>query len=129
MLELENENSQLKEKVITLENKLQKKKNSTNSSIPPSKDENRVKPNQSLRTKTGKKTGGQKGSKGTTLKMHDNVDTIVDHKMDFCTSCGEELLGTQKITGKRQVVDIPPIQATVTEYRICLLYTSPSPRD
>jgi len=117
VLELENENFQLKEKVIILESKLQKK-NSTNSSIPPSKDENRVKPNQSLRTKTGKKTGGQKGSKGTTLKMHVNVDTIVDHKMDFCTSCGEKLLGAQEFTGKRQVVDIPPIQAIITEHRI-----------
>lgn len=117
VLELENENHQLKEKVTTLESKLQKK-NSTNSSIPPSKDENRIKTNQSLRTKTGKKSGGQKGSKGTTLKMYINVDTIVDHKMDFCTSCGEELLGAQKFTGKRQVVDIPPIQAIITEHRI-----------
>jgi transposase len=65
-----------------------------------------------------KKTGGQKGSKGTTLKMHDNVDHIIDHKMDFCTSCGEELLGSQEFIGKRQVVDIPPIKPIVTEHRI-----------
>ncbi len=115
--ELECKNSQLKEKIITLESKLLKK-NSSNSSIPPSKDENRVKPNQSLRKRTGKKTGGQKGSKGTTLKMHDNVDHIIDHKMDFCTSCGEELLGGQEFIGKRQVVDIPPIKPMVIEHRI-----------
>jgi transposase len=114
---LEKENLNLKEKVIFLENKLQKK-NSTNSSIPPSKDENRVKSNQSLRKKTGKTTGGQKGSKGTTLKMHDHVDTIVDHKLDYCTSCGEELVGVQEFQGRRQVVDIPPIKPIVTEHRI-----------
>lgn len=116
-LDLKKEVVRLKEKVIILEGKLQRK-NSTNSSIAPSKDENRVKRNQSLRTKTGKKTGGQKGSKGTTLKMHDVVDTIVDHQMDYCTSCGEELLGTQEFAGKRQVVDIPPIKAIITEHRI-----------
>lgn len=117
VLELENENTQLKEKIIFLEDKLYKK-DSSNSSIPPSKDENRIKRNQSLRKKTGKKTGGQKGSKGTTLKMHDNVDTIIDHKIDFCRSCGEKLLGTQEFKGKRQVVDIPPIQPIITEHRI-----------
>lgn len=117
VLELEDENAELQEKIITLERKLEKR-DSTNSSIPPSKDENRVRTNQSLRTKTGKKRGGQKGSKGTTLKMHDNVDTIIDHKMDFCTSCGEELLGNQEFTGKRQVVNIPRIQAIITEHRI-----------
>ena len=116
-LDLKKEVVQLKEKVIILEGKLQRK-NSTNSSIPPSKDENRVKPNQSLREKTGKKTGGQKGGKGTTLKMYNNVDHIIDHKLDFCTSCGEELVGTHEFIGKRQVVDIPPITPIVTEHRI-----------
>ena len=115
--ELELENSQLKQKIAILKGKLHKK-NSTNSSIPPSQDENRVKPNQSLRKKSGKKSGGQKGSKGTTLKMHDEADIVVDHKMDFCSNCGEELLGAQEFAGRRQVVDIPPIKPTVTEHRI-----------
>jgi len=39
---------------------LEDKKNSNNSSIPPSKDENRPKKNQSLRIISGKKSGGQK---------------------------------------------------------------------
>ena len=116
-VKINKENVQLKRRIKSLENRLNKK-NSTNSSIPPSKDENRVRPNQSLREKTDKKTGGQKGSKGTTLKMHDNVDHIIDHKLDFCTSCGEELVGVQEFIGKRQVVDIPPIKPIVTEHRI-----------
>jgi len=115
---LESENSQLKRKVKSLENKLQKKKNSSNSSIPPSKDENRTKPNRSLRDKTGKKTGGQKGSKGTTLKMYDAVDHVKDHKLGFCTCCGIKLSEDQEFVGRHQVVDIPPIKPIVTEHRI-----------
>jgi len=43
-------------------------KNSKNSSVPPSKDENRPK-RKSLLEKSGRKPGGQKGRKGNTLKM------------------------------------------------------------
>ncbi|MFT6338600.1 MAG: hypothetical protein ACJATI_005375 [Halioglobus sp.] len=50
--------------------------------------------------------------------MHDNADTIVDYEMDYCTSCGEELLGNQEFAGRRQVVDIPPRKAIITEHRI-----------
>jgi len=116
-VKIKKENIKLRSNINSLENKLHKK-NSINSSIPPSKDENRIKPNQSLREKTGKKTGGQKGSKGTTLKMNDNVDIVIEHKLNFCTACGEELLQEQKFKGNRQVVDIPPIKPIITEHRI-----------
>lgn len=105
----------MKEKVITLESKLEKK-NSSNSSIPPTKDENRVKINKSLQ-KGRQKTGGQKRSKCTTLKMHDNADHILVHKLAFCISCGEALQGPQELTGKRQVVDISPVKSIITEPR------------
>lgn len=114
---LKKENSNLLKKVDSLERKLYKK-NSSNSSIPPSKDENRVKPNQSLREKTGKKSGGQKGHAGTTLKMQNKVDKVVDHKANYCLCCREQLLGEQFLFGRRQVIDIPPIQPIVTEHRI-----------
>ena len=114
---LRKENTALVNKVSDLENKLFKK-NSKNSSIPPSKDENRVKPNQSLRKKSGKKSGGQKGHKGDTLKMLDTADQIVDHKYKYCINCQEALVTEQEQIGKRQVVDIPPIKPMVTEHRI-----------
>lgn len=60
--ELVKENAALKARIDELEHP----KNSTNSSVPPSKDENRAKKNQSLRKKSGKKTGGQLGHKGHT---------------------------------------------------------------
>tara|TARA_R110000796_G_scaffold43619_3_gene107107 strand:- start:459 stop:749 length:291 start_codon:yes stop_codon:yes gene_type:complete len=56
----EKENIILRERLSKYENP----KNSRNSSIPPSKDENRPKKNQSLRKSTGKKPGGQLGHKG-----------------------------------------------------------------
>ncbi len=50
--ELVTENTALKARIHELEHP----KNSNNSSVPPSKDENRAKKNQSLRKKSGKKT-------------------------------------------------------------------------
>lgn len=60
---IEAQSSQIKdlEKIIEV---LKNKKNSSNSHIPPSKDENRPKKNQSLREKTDKKAGGQPGHEG-----------------------------------------------------------------
>lgn len=93
-------------------------KNSSNSSIPPSKDENRPKKNQSLRKRSGKKPGGQPGHKGRTLEMTATPDNIVDLYPDFCHDCGTSLENTQAVFDKsRQIVDIPPINAVWTEYR------------
>lgn len=63
-------------------------KNSRNSSIPPSKDENRPKPNQSLRKKSGKKPGGQLGREGKTLEMTSTPDKVIELQPDYCNHCG-----------------------------------------
>lgn len=55
-------------------NNLTIKKNSNNSSIPPSTDLTRK--NRSLRIRSGKKPGGQKGHEGKTLTMTDTPDEI-----------------------------------------------------
>ena len=49
--------------------KYENPKNSSNSSVPPSKDENRPKRTQSQRKKSHRKPGGQKGHKGSKLNM------------------------------------------------------------
>src|SRR6266702_8506951 len=65
---------ELREKINVLENK----KNSGNSSLPPSSDLFTLK-NQSLRGKSGKKPGGQPGHKGETLRMTADPDKIMQH--------------------------------------------------
>ena len=98
---------------------LKQQKNSNNSSLPPSKDENRSPKNQSLRSKSGKSTGGQKGHKGKTLEMVNNPDEIIHHVPCQCEQCGNDLTGFPDVLQcRRQVVDIPPIYPTYTEHQI-----------
>ena len=73
---LEKENIELKEEVDILEGK-SNQKNSSNSSMPPSKDEYKV---QNHREKSNRKQGGQKGRKGRTLTAED-VEKIIEDKM------------------------------------------------
>ena len=112
--ELKSENTILKERL----SKYEHPKNSKNSSIPPSKDENRAKPNQSLRRSSGKKPGGQLGHKGKTLEMSATPDHIIELHPDYCRKCGSSLTAVVSEKPKtRQVIDIPPIKAVFTEYR------------
>lgn len=97
---------------------LKNKKNSNNSHIPPSKDENRPKRNQSLREKSGKKPGGQPGHAGTTLLCSAVVDELVEHIPAYCTCCGLDLSNKPKLELEaRQVIDIPVIKPSCTEHR------------
>lgn len=111
----------LKKEITLLKIRLAKyetPKTSRNSSVPPSKDENRPKPNQSLRESSGKKPGGQLGRKGKTLEMTSTPDQIIELHPDYCNSCGsslKELLATKEQA--RQIIDIPPIKAVYTEYQ------------
>jgi len=108
------ENADLKRRL----SKYEHPKNSNNSSIPPSKDEDRPK-RKSLREKSGLKPGGQKGRKGNTLKMVESPDFIHGHIPFYCNCCGESLDNTQaNYKGKRQVYDIPEIEIKVTEHQI-----------
>lgn len=111
---LEAENQLLRDRL----SKYEHPKNSNNSSVPPSKDENRPQ-RKSLREKSGLKPGGQKGRKGNTLKMVETPDEIQGHKPGYCTCCGNSLENIPaEFEGKRQVYDIPPITIKVTEHRI-----------
>lgn len=112
--QLRKENTSLKERLSSFENP----KNSRNSSIPPSRDENRPRRNQSLRKKSNRKPGGQLGHKGKTLEMAKEPDKVIDLEPDYCNNCGKSLedspVGEVKT---RQIVDIPVPKAIFTEYR------------
>jgi len=124
LLSLEEENKKLSK--LKIENKelrdrlskYETPKNSNNSSIPPSKDENRPK-RKSLREKTGRKAGGQKGRTGNTLKMVETPDNKEKHIPSFCNCCGNDLSSMPyEFVGKRQVFDIPEIKIKVTEHQV-----------
>ena len=91
-------------------------KTSKNSHIPPSADLTRK--NQSLREKSDKPVGGQIGHDGHTLKMSETPDKIEKLYPDFCNVCGKSLAELEfEITGRRQVIDIPPIVPIITEFQ------------
>jgi hypothetical protein len=100
-------------------------KNSNNSSIPPSieiVDPKKKGKNQSLREKSDKSAGGQKGRVGTTLKQSDTPDEIEEvlFKIDNCKKCGESLTDTvAKLKEKRQVLDLKlsSIETKIKEYQ------------
>jgi transposase len=107
--------------VVELEKKLaryQFPKNSGNSSVPPSRDENRPKKNQSLREDTGRRPGGQPGHQGHTREMTSSPDIIENHVPFFCTCCGRDLSAVPaELSSKRQVLDLPVIIPVCTEHR------------
>jgi len=122
ILMLSRENTMLKERITVLERELTRlkiKKDSSNSSLPPSKDENRPPRTSSLREKGVRKAGGQPGHEGKTLEMTSNPDEIIEHRSCFCPNCGNDVSGQPfELFGKRQVVDIPIIKQIVTEHRV-----------
>lgn len=113
----------LEKRIEQLENLLNQKpkktvkKNSRNSNLPPSKDLNKPKRNQSLRKKSNKKSGGQPGHKGHFLEMSHNPNKIIPLIPKVCSKCGNYLDTVNKTLNKsKQEIDIPPIQAFVYQY-------------
>jgi len=94
--------------------------NSGNSGKPPSSDGLKKPPRiSSLREPSGKKTGGQKGHSGETLRRTETPDATIDHYPRVCTACGAALtaaMATDHVA--RQVFDLPePRPLIVTEHR------------
>lgn len=115
---LTKENLKLQLRIAELESKLSKyenPKNSVNSSIAPSQDPFRK--TKSLRKPSKKSQGGQKGHKGSKLKMIETPDAIVVHDVSQCVCCGNGLENGFERYDSRQVFDIPPIDIEVTEHR------------
>ena len=92
------------------------KKDSSNSSLPPSTD--LFTKNKSLRKVSTRSSGGQKGHKGTTLEMSAAPDKIIELKDAFCNLCGNCLeKETFILKAKRQVIELPPIVPLYEEYQ------------
>ena len=116
--ELERENAELMAENAELKRRLAQ--NSRNSSKPPSSDgPERTPPPRSLRRKTGRKPGKQPGAQGFSLVLIDDPDEVFDYVPGCCRGCGADLhnAGSAGVV-RRQVTDIAPAVATVTEYRL-----------
>jgi transposase len=122
--ELAAENAQLRVMVELLraevaELKAQVGKNSSNSSKPPSSDGLDKPAPRSLRGKSGRGPGGQKGRQGKTLAQVAEPDERRRYEPACCRECGAGLAGTAEAgLEARQVFDIPPIRVRVTEHQL-----------
>jgi transposase len=118
LAEMRAENAALKQEVADLRRQLGK--NSSNSSKPPSSDGLGKKPRVagSLRGVSGKKSGGQPGHQGDTLRPVAKPDKIERHEGSRCEHCQASLTATMA-TGveKRQVFDMPAPRLEVTEHQ------------
>jgi transposase len=96
-------------------------RNSSNSSKPPSSDGPWSKRRKRRRPPSDKKQGAQPGHPGKTrdLADEDEVDDVIDHEPKECTKCGcGELLAGVMDPRRHQVIEIPPLVATITEHRL-----------
>lgn len=93
-------------------------KNSHNSSKPPSSDGPKKPAPKSLRSRSGKRPGGQPGHPGATLCWSQTPDQVIEHRPDRCGSCGQRLTPGDTISVEcRQVHDLPVLRLLVAEHR------------
>jgi transposase len=107
---------QLAARVQALEDRVSK--NSRNSGKPPSSDGLSKPAPKSLRKRHGRKTGGQPGHEGNTLKAVAYPDRIHVHVVKHCQHCQASLEQVEaNAIEKRQVFDLPKPHVEITEHQ------------
>jgi transposase len=108
---------QLRAEVAELKRRLAQ--NSRNSSRPPSSDGLAKPPApKSLRSRSGRKPGGQPGHEGHHLERAEQPDEVIVHVPGVCGGCGGDLADGEAVGEEaRQVFDLPPVRLVVAEHR------------
>lgn len=124
--ELEQQNEELRAQLAKMQQRVAELEarlalNSSNSSRPPSTDspDNGKKRNKKQK-KGNRKRGGQPGHKRNERKLvpESEVAEITELKPERCRRCDNRLGGSDPTPHRHQVVEIPPIQPTVTEWKL-----------
>ena len=107
----------LEQRIAALQETL--RKNSTNSSKPPSSDAPSVK-RPPPAPPSGKKRGGQPGHQRQTrpLVPTEQLRQVIDCKPPECRSCHQPLQGDDPEPIRHQVAEVPPVVPVVDEYRL-----------
>lgn len=110
ILQLIAENERLKKRLGELEKQHQAPaKTPQNSSVPPSAGQ------KANRKKTKRKRGAKPGHKGQS-RRRTKADVVIECQLENCPDCGANLSEIeQKLVGRSQVVEIPPVQPVVVE--------------
>lgn len=99
----------------------QVKQNSSNSSLPPSSDLPHQKPARQKK-KSGRRRGAQPGHEPHQRRRvpPERVDRVIDHYPERCRHCGDAFTvhRSERRPERRQVIEVPPIRALVTEHRL-----------
>ena len=94
-------------------------RSSRNSHQPPSKDPPGTK-RRAQREKSKRRRGGQPGHPGQhrSLLPPEQVDEIHELRPDTCDHCDHRLHGKDPAPERHQVIELPKVRPTVTEYRL-----------
>lgn len=115
------QNEALLEQVKKLTERIEElthKKNSSNSSTPPSAD-HFDKPNpKSLRGKSDKKSGGQKGHKGSGMKIDRKPDEVVSHLSPTCERCPNRKLCNHLHCGDTRYVYEAVVETKLVAHKV-----------
>jgi transposase len=115
ILSLQKQVQILTQRVTQLEQQINK--NSRNSSKPPSSDGLQKPKPKSLRKRSGKKCGGQKGHKGHNLQKAEEPDCVIPLSVTSC-SCRADLSNVPVSSYDcRQVFELPEPKLEVIEYQ------------
>src|SRR5450830_1833835 len=118
--ELIEANRRLESRVAELEQRL--KRNSRNSSLPPSADPPSVPP-RPRQAASGRRAGAQPGhpGRGRRLASIESLDELIDHWPERC-ACGHRFSETERCPvgkpARHQVAELPPTAVILSEHRL-----------